>query len=749
MTEHRTSRRLMFAALSSLLVVLLLATGAADATISVPTGGIARERQSSPNIVVTAVTPWVQPDGNFRVELHVDGQLPSDATISSLVHQRIRPTSRTSLRAALDAVLANDSVGDALQSPISQPIATLGDPAVGIVVDLPVRSSRNGDDGRVLLPNPGIHPVTITITDGTGAPLATSTVFLNRLPSNAPPTRDGSAPQLSATIAMVIDGPPALRPSGEPDLDEASLHSIDAASRAIAAAQGGPFTLAIRPNLLAALARSKDTAEQSTLAGLREAVTTQAATVTIARMPYVDVDFGGLIDTENGGGELLRQIALGDTTTFDATGVQPNPSTWYDGDTITSTSLDMLAALGAKRVSPPADRLTVTNARVDAKAVTATAVALPPSELTATSPDTDIARQLLDQPSTRSGSGPGIQANRAITMLMTEWFDAATASDGAPQRSEFPGPSSVIDVDPTTSTAAIGAFYAALATPGPTAGPITLDPAAVPSSAGLVAGKELTGQLPSRSGGDQSSAVRAMIETRATIDGFRTLAPTATEPVAEWGLIDAQTLDRSMSGAQRDRYHQRVTNDIRALTAQVRLPPERRVVITARDATIPLRFRNDLPYPVQVQLWIRSVRLDIEGGDRRLVTLQPGDTVIDLKVTARAPGGSLLRIDATSPDGQIVLPAVAIPVTASVISGVGAALSVISLLFLAVWWSVSIRRDRRRRRSDRHDELNDNSRTTDDDSLPSDEEIVHTRSVARELDVEPGTDRADSVEPSG
>ena len=62
MTEHRTSRRLMFAALSSLLVVLLLATGAADATISVPTGGIARERQSSPNIVVTAAAPAQQGD---------------------------------------------------------------------------------------------------------------------------------------------------------------------------------------------------------------------------------------------------------------------------------------------------------------------------------------------------------------------------------------------------------------------------------------------------------------------------------------------------------------------------------------------------------------------------------------------------------------------------------------------------------------------------------------------------------------
>lgn len=751
MTEHHTSRRVVFGALSSFVVVVLLfATGGADAAISVPTGSIARERQSSPSIVVTAVTPWVQPDGNFRVELRVDGQLPPDATVSSLVHQRLRPTSRTSLRATLDAVLADGDVGDALQSPVTQPISALGDPAVGIVVDLPVRSSRNGDAARVLLPNPGIHPVTITVNDGAGSQLSSATVFLNRLPSSAPPTRDDAAPQLSVSVAMIVDGPPSLRPSGESALDQASLHSIDAATRAIAAAHGGPLTLAIRPNLLTALARSTDATDQATLTALRQAVTTQAGSVTIARMPYVDVDFGGLIDTENGGGELLRQIALADTTTVDVLGIHPDPSTWYDSETVTSNSLEMLAALGAQRVSPPADHLTLTNNKADALAVTSTAVALPPSKLVATSPDPAVARQLLDQPSSGAGSGAGIQANRAITLLMTTWFDAATASDGPAQRSQFPGPSAVIDVDPATAPATIEALYAALATTEPTPGPITIDPSAVPSAAGLVAGKEITAQLPARSGSDQGPAVRGMVDTRSSIDGFRTLAPTATETAAEWELIDAQALDRSLSSAQRDSYHQRIKADIASSTAQVRLPPERRVVITARDATIPLRFRNDLPYPVQIQLWIRSVRLNIDGGDRRLVTLQPGNTVIDLKVTTRAPGGSLLRIDATSPDGQIVLPAVAIPVTASVISGVGAALSVISLLFLAGWWTVSIRRDRRRNRTaatDRRDDVPNGPVVDDRDHLGDDDPMG---SVTTPADAEPAdTDPTDSVEPSG
>ena len=140
----------LLAALGSVVLVVLGTVSAVStgATAIEPRSRVTRALQSSPTIVVTAVTPWVAPDGNFRVELRVDGPLPADATISSLVHQRLRSTSKTSLRASLDSVLANGDVGDALQSPITQPITALGDPAVGIVVDLPVRSSRNGDAGR-------------------------------------------------------------------------------------------------------------------------------------------------------------------------------------------------------------------------------------------------------------------------------------------------------------------------------------------------------------------------------------------------------------------------------------------------------------------------------------------------------------------------------------------------------------------------------------------------------------------------
>jgi hypothetical protein len=96
-----------------------------------------------------------------------------------------------------------------------------------------------------------------------------------------------------------------------------------------------------------------------------------------------------------------------------------------------------------------------------------------------------------------------------------------------------------------------------------------------------------------------------------------------------------------------------------------------------------------------VLLRIRAPRLQIEGGKSRVVELSPGTNRIDLEVRSRAPGQSLMRIETRSPDGRLELPTTSLPIRSSTISGVGAALSVISLTFLFAWWLVAARRRKR------------------------------------------------------
>lgn len=740
-----------------LVAVLALSLAAVLWPASPAAAGPAPARQPAATaIVVTSVSPWVDPDGDFRVELRVEGDLPADATLTTEVHQRLRATSRTTLRAALDEVLDGGDPGSPMQAPRTQPIAPLGDPSVGIVVDTPIRSGRSGGSDRVLLPNPGIHPVTISVGDADGNQLAATTVFLNRLPVDMPTTEQGGPGQVSLSTYSLVDGPASLRPSGQPDLDEASRESLRSLAEMLNQATTGPITVAIRPNLLDALDRSDDPEDRATLELLQQAVSDPTRDISVARMPYAAIDTGGLVVAPDGGGELLRQVALGDATVQQVLRTEPTASTWYGDDTVTAASLEILDALGVRRVADDAARLELTDDELPADTVTTRAVGLSPSRLTATAPDPALSARLAGDPDDTTPpddtappndtavdqvAGPGQRANEVVTTLMSTWFTAAETSD----EGSFPGPSEILALSPDTDLDAVAALQAALSTPGP----ITTDPAAVPTSPAVVDGTEATAQLPTDATTDQAAAVRSVVETRSQIDGFRSLAPDAAEQANEWDRIDAQTLDRSMSASERDTYHRRILADIGVLTAQIELPKERRVVITSSDATIPLRFRNDLPYPVQLQLWVRSVRLDVTGGDRPIVTLQPGENRIDLAVTARAPGGTLLRIDASSPDGELVLPAVAIPVTASTISGVGAALSVVSLLFLAGWWTISIRRDRRRRR-DAPPGTDDRSDPQEDPSGPGTGSEDTSAVPGEPAGVgPPGPHPADSVGPSG
>jgi hypothetical protein len=171
------------------------------------------------------------------------------------------------------------------------------------------------------------------------------------------------------------------------------------------------------------------------------------------------------------------------------------------------------------------------------------------------------------------------------------------------------------------------------------------------------------------------------------------------EPLREtWQLLNSESLSVQMDPGRRSETHASIRRQIDERVDAIGLPPERRVVLTTRDATVPLRFRNDLPYPVEVQVRIRSPRLEIQGGQTQTLVLDPGENRIDLDVTVQAPGAAIMRIDVTSPDGRLAIGQSSLPVTSSRISGVGAVLSVISLLVLAGWWLSTVRRSRREQR---------------------------------------------------
>jgi hypothetical protein len=194
---------------------------------------------------------------------------------------------------------------------------------------------------------------------------------------------------------------------------------------------------------------------------------------------------------------------------------------------------------------------------------------------------------------------------------------------------------------------------------------------------------------------DEGLAVVETTETRRQITAYRTMTASPESEVELWTRMNAQTLATELTTAQRLGLHNSVRSQLARNLAAIELPPPRQVTITGRSTNIPLRFRNNLPYEIKLRLIARSTRLAVSGGDSQEIVLAPGENRIDLAVTVRAPGESDLRIKLLSPNEELEIGQIELPVRATAISGVGAALSAISILFLLLWWTQAHRRRKR------------------------------------------------------
>ncbi len=288
---------------------------------------------------------------------------------------------------------------------------------------------------------------------------------------------------------------------------------------------------------------------------------------------------------------------------------------------------------------------------------------------------------------------PVLRAHEVLSLLFADWYDNST------ERDPVPDPVTVIVVQPTASPETVAAIGSALSGVGPVrgssadhlfveAGSVSVEPdEAVDRSA------EVTLRAPSPT----DNAIKTLAEfsaTGTTISSFATA--TTAEPMLEsWRLRNSESLAATLSNAQVSSIHRSIRSQISERTSAIRPPESRRIILGGRETTIPLRFRNDLPYTVTVRLHGRSPRLKVGGGNPIDVVLKPGENRVDVPIAVQAPGESLLRMRVTTPDELLPISSFDLPVQSTAISGVGAALSIISILFLMVWWARTFLRGRR------------------------------------------------------
>lgn len=631
-------------------------------------------RADDQQLRITAVSPWVDPNGVFQVRFTPAPGVPLDAKVTWTVHQRLVGTRSASLRQQVDKALDAGASGRVLQAPETRPLSELGDPAAGLAIDIPLRSSRATPDG-LYLSEPGPYPVEIVLLSPDGPELWRQTVVLNRLaaPDDAL-SASGEPLRLRATLLLPVDSGPALTVNGRGAFDPTARSRLVGVDRLLEQRTDAPFALAVRGNTLSGLERSDETWARA----LFDQLTATGSATRPVVLPYVQVATGGLV-AEDAASQLATQIELGRRVVADGTGQAVESSTWVLDDYLTEEALPTLRARGISAVVTAPDRVRVVG--TDRSTLRSASLPLDGADgVRVMVSDPDLGLRLA-----APGATAAVRAHDVVSGLMASWFTVAALPQG--QRND---PAAVIPVDPATDPAVLDSLVPAL-TAG---GPLATDPsrAMVPPVATARRGTASLVPVPSP---DQGAAVLGSIGTGQLLTGFRSMFGDADPDLGLWSELNAQSLSVELGGPARSDLHESIAADVAAKVDRIRTPPSRTVVLTSRNSTVPLRFRNGLPYPAKVRLRIRAPRIEVGGGRTRVVTLQPGNNRIDLDVTSQAPGQSLLRIETTSPDGQIDVASTAIPVRSSTISGVGAAIGAVALMFLLAWWVSAARRRHR------------------------------------------------------
>jgi hypothetical protein len=682
-------------------VVVALATalavlGAGASAFAAPLGGPSgsdrgesarRQGATAPLLAIASVSPWVSPDGEFQVRFSPTTSVPGDAQLTVTIHQSLESSSEESVRTQVERIIDGASPGPFLRAPITTAFDALGDPRTGATLTIPVRATRQDSD-RVLLPNPGIHPVELVLTSGDGPELWSQTVFLNRLPVDETDTdeedgdaggadaEDGPAP-VRVSLVLPVESTPAVGTDGASAFDVAEQGQLAAAASLLESVPDAPLTLAVRPNTLDGLARST----QPWASSLLEVLSDDVEQGVVVQRPYVDVDTAALVASDRPG-EVDRQVLIGAATVRERLGRSTDASTWTLDDSVSTQSLPVLARTGVTSLLMPVESLRLPPDVDEQDAITSPLELEGGDGIRVLGYDSAVSLRLAD-----TGVDPSVRAHQSVALMLAGWFTAAEERDP-------PALASAVLVSPTVDPEVLESLQATLTADGPLA--------AAPRAGTLPArGTDEPGTTPMaslapRATSDVRGTVDQVDEIRRLVAAYRSMTGEADPQTPLWDELSDQAMAATLDPAERSEMLATVRGGIGNQVDQIEPPRERRVVVTSEDTVIPLRFRNDLPFDVTLVMRVRSPRLDIEEPTSEIV-LEPGENRVDVAVTVQAPGESLLRIALSSPDGGITVPGPDVPVRSTAISGVGAALSIVSVLFLLAWWFRTLRRGRRER----------------------------------------------------
>lgn len=643
------------------LAALAVAITTAALALGVPSSGTAsaRPNQAADGARLTLLDQpiSVAPDGDFPVFLQIDGA-PEATEIAVDIFDAVQPGEIVGIEpegggeATFPVVALTPANGDeprttAFTIEVYPDGAPNPDPAWGWQID-----------------EPGVYPVRVRLLDPDGDRLQVLMTSLIRLPE-----ADQQVPQTEAALLVGVHRPPPEGPEGRAEATEADQQLLDELEPILDVLDDRPdlpATFSITPDTLARVASDDQAA--SDLRRLRSELDGDDRTVLDA--PYVDVDAASLVQADLAS-NLTLQRDFGRQTLSDLL-EPPMAGTWQLRDRIDEPTLTELRSRSVTRTLLPGDAL-ANGAGVLAP------VDLPAGGGTIRAVSVSDAYALGLDPA----DDPVLAAHRLLARL--------SATGAGPTGN----PAVVVAIDPA---------------------------AAVPSSLQIVADALAFGS-PFFAATDVASVLGAPVEparaqmaepiqpvlgtypliyrrSEAGLASYQSMVGGRSELIRPYELTLTVSAAADLSLPQRQADAASVRADLQTAFTSIDIPSKDKVTLGASDAQFPLPIDSALDYPVEVVIQVEANDRVEFPNDRIKRTLEPGSTVVNIRVKTRTAGDTPVRITVRSPDDGVILAESQYTIRSTAVSGVGIILTGGAALFLAVWWGRHWRRARAARSAD-------------------------------------------------
>jgi hypothetical protein len=615
------------------------------------------DKQAGAGVQLVGQTPWLRSGEQLHLRFRL-GEVANAAAVQLVVHRRL--VTRAEFTATLEGDLGSTLVSLPRQPLTGLPAGTDGNREI-------VQPVSVGGGAGIVVPEDGVYPVEMVVTDAQGGTLTGLTTYLLVLPTTIVQT-------MSVAVVMEVGGTPGLQPDGTVQPDDATVRNLNDRIDALTRAPDVPVTVAPLPETLDSLAGWEDPG-RDLLDRLDQAVGRRG----LISRSYVDVDIDALVNADLGG-QMSPEALAGAQTVREQIG-EPLAGTWLGRGTVGNAELDVLRSLGMERVIVP-ERAVEDVADQAEGPVPLGPVSLADGGPAAAVADDNLAAHLYE------GNGQ-LDAQRFLAELTMIWaIRPSVGGRGVVVR---------IPEDATIDPAMLGTTLDALGSSG-VVQPVGLDEWFNLPPAEVEGERIAVDRAPDEAAADLTTVARPLEDGQRAIGGLAaTLDDRDTVQSLHRALLVA--LDVDLETPERLAYINRVGNVVGQLSADVNAPPEFTITLTARSGKIPLTIENNGDQAVTIAVLLQSSQLEFPGGEaRRTVTVPPGGIRLDLSVRTRTSGAFPLHITLTSPDRNIVLDRTTFTIRSTAVSGAGLVLSVGAGLFLLVWWGRHWRTARRSRR---------------------------------------------------